>query len=417
MIPELLNSGQHRSLPVQMDMISKNTITICTSQKRTLGCREGGNIAITDVFWGRLSDQICPSDDGDPVTDCDGSVDALGVVKEVCEGKKECELAAKHQKLQKKGSIHCPGVNKYLVTKYTCMPESKGILLCESAESEISCEAGWIIQLADVFWGRRSSGKTCGLGGGLECDASDYASMFLKKKCNGQHKCLVQNDADILDSKKKSSCNEASKYLLLNYICSPPKDSAQKNTIPPNDEESSSFKEESSKELMGFLENQGQSKPAVSSFTKINKEKPTASVSSVSSHSIASPIVTADKSKKASPQVKSENETIAEENKILEKKSATLSQVKENTIDDTSIDTSSVRSILSRAKNILKTLDLDSASVRRKRFRIARPEKSATAKKNQRKGTKKSKIGRVNKKSKVIQSYPDNFILKSWYGY
>ena len=39
--------------------------------------------------------------------------------------------------------------------KFTCVPESKGILLCDSAETEISCEAGWTMQLADVFWGRR----------------------------------------------------------------------------------------------------------------------------------------------------------------------------------------------------------------------------------------------------------------------
>lgn len=54
-------------------------------------------MAVTNAFWGRISDKVCPSDDGDPVTDCDASPDTLQKVKGYCEGKKECDLMAKHE--------------------------------------------------------------------------------------------------------------------------------------------------------------------------------------------------------------------------------------------------------------------------------------------------------------------------------
>ena len=74
-----------------------DSITICTGAKRALGCREGANIAVTNVFWGRLSDKICPSDDGDPIVDCDAAPDSMTLVKAQCEGKRECSLTAKHK--------------------------------------------------------------------------------------------------------------------------------------------------------------------------------------------------------------------------------------------------------------------------------------------------------------------------------
>ena len=54
-------------------------------------------MAVTNAFWGRISDKVCPSDDGDPVTDCIGSRDTLPLVKKKCEGKKECKLSARHR--------------------------------------------------------------------------------------------------------------------------------------------------------------------------------------------------------------------------------------------------------------------------------------------------------------------------------
>lgn len=61
------------------------------------------------------------------------------------------------RKLQRNGTSHCPGVNKYLIVNYTCIPESRGVTLCQDVTTKLNCDAGWVMELADVFWGRRSA--------------------------------------------------------------------------------------------------------------------------------------------------------------------------------------------------------------------------------------------------------------------
>jgi len=423
LVPELVNRGRTRTVPVQMDMISDNSITICTGAKRSVACREGANIAVTNVFWGRLSDKVCPSDDGDPIVDCDAAPDSLGLVRDQCEGKKECSLTAKHSLLQREHSSHCPGVNKYLIVKFTCMPESKGVLLCDSAETDISCEAGWIMQLADVFWGRRASARTCGLNEGFECDASETASNYLKNKCNGKQKCLVQNEANILDPTKKSSCGDSlEKYLMLNYVCSP----ATARTTAQQDDDEEKEKEKKVPDAPKVAE-----KPKPQAAAAIVNPAPKPAVPTATN--TASTLLAAANSGKTTTSKtsggfvpKNEKSEVEEEAEEAEKKSSSTSSsspAKESS-PDASSDTASVRSILSRAKNILKTLDIDGGDVRKKRFRIARPEKSISPLKK--KLQKKSDIAERRKNSKNEQKiappsvpgpeYPDNFILKSWYG-
>jgi len=206
---------------LQRDMKMLGDITICTGLKRYIACIEGSNLAITKAFWGRISDKVCPSDDGDPVTDCDGSEDTLPLVKGYCEGKRECKLEARHTLLQKNGTHHCPGVNKYLVVNYTCIPESKSVALCDSAETTLTCEAGWVIDIADIFWGRRSHAKYCGAEEGMECDSSDSAAKYIRSTCDGHRRCLVRADPTLLDN-SHSPCTTILKYLMINYVCKPP---------------------------------------------------------------------------------------------------------------------------------------------------------------------------------------------------
>jgi len=206
---------------LQRDMKMLGDITICTGLKRYIACIEGSNLAITKAFWGRISDKVCPSDDGDPVTDCDGSEDTLPLVKGYCEGKRECKLEARHTLLQKNGTHHCPGVNKYLVVNYTCIPESKSVALCDSAETTLTCEAGWVIDIADIFWGRRSHAKYCGAEEGMECDSSDSAAKYIRSNCDGHRRCVVRADPALLDN-AHSPCTTILKYLMINYVCKPP---------------------------------------------------------------------------------------------------------------------------------------------------------------------------------------------------
>lgn len=109
-------------------IIPEKIITVCTTQRKPLSCGSpGSTIAVNAVFWGRKRADVCPSDDGDTQLDCDTAPETEGIVKNFCEGKESCELEARHTSMQKKGSVHCPGVNKYLIVNYTCVPDAKEV--------------------------------------------------------------------------------------------------------------------------------------------------------------------------------------------------------------------------------------------------------------------------------------------------
>ena len=121
--------------------------------------------------------------------------------------------------LQKNGTHHCPGVNKYLVVNYTCIPDSKGVVLCDSEEATLECKAGWKIDISDAFWGRRANSKYCPTGmQEMECDNGPSAKINLKKKCDGLSTCIVKATSDELED-KKTVCPGNLLYLLLNYAC------------------------------------------------------------------------------------------------------------------------------------------------------------------------------------------------------
>lgn len=105
-------------------LFADKRVTICSRGKSPLTCESPGSaIAITGVFWGRESPDICPSEDGDPVTDCPTAPEARNIVKQMCEGMGSCVLEGKAEKLQ--NGKHCYGVQKYLLVNYTCVPQKK----------------------------------------------------------------------------------------------------------------------------------------------------------------------------------------------------------------------------------------------------------------------------------------------------
>lgn len=431
--------SQARAMPIQMDMSSDGDITICTGLKRYIACRDGSDIAVLSAFWGRVSDKICPSDDGDPVTDCEGSDETLPLVKQYCETKNQCKLEAKHSLLQKNGSHHCPGVNKYLIVNYTCIPESKGVTLCDSAETTLSCQSGWVMQMNDIFWGRRSSSKYCGTEEGMECDSSESASTYLRKQCDGKHKCLVKADPSILDN-THSPCAGMLKYLMLNYICRPAakfsieeKEDKDKDS---DDDDSKILQDTSSKELMGLLEKHLNEiktpdvkdirespapKPEIEkkveakqynnqakAATKTTAKKTRATVGRTNSPFIATeedeitntllnspaftrslkkqetPIIVSKVTRKSDTQSESkDSRTTTPEQEASSKSSNTAKDTVPKANDAESYELTepnTVRSILARAKEVLKTLDSDTAATEEinKRGGIAHTKKDAT---------------------------------------
>ena len=140
---------------------TEKQVTICAGQNHSIECvSPGSSISIAQTFWGRLSDKVCPSEDGDPVVNCGNAPESSEIVRNLCDGKTSCQLSARHTMLQMPGTSHCPGVNKYLLLNYTCMARKKKFVLCKGETTRLRCGPHWKLNILSVFWGR-SAASTC----------------------------------------------------------------------------------------------------------------------------------------------------------------------------------------------------------------------------------------------------------------
>lgn len=229
----LINRSVNKILPdppLPLIFLDKD-VTICTKQKKPLTCASpGSNIAITNVFWGRRSADICPSDDGDTVLNCDTAPETLGIVKAKCEGKESCDLEARHALLQTPQSSHCPGVNKYLIINYTCVPDAKEIVLCDSENSTLNCPATWKIGVNSVFWGRQSTEVCPAENGQTTCTGASESLGIVKNSCNGLTRCDVHAGYDQVQNGAEN-CPGVGKYLIINYSCQPHANIGKRGTL------------------------------------------------------------------------------------------------------------------------------------------------------------------------------------------
>ncbi|KAJ7376137.1 hypothetical protein OS493_036741 [Desmophyllum pertusum] len=222
----------------QIDLESSKEITVCTTQKKPLSCSyPGSNIAVTGVFWGRKSGAICPSDDGDTQLDCFTAPESEGIVKGRCEGKESCELEARHALLQNPGAQHCPGVNKYLTINYTCVPDAKEVVICDSENSSLTCPASWKIGVNSVFWGRQATTVCPAENGQSMCTGAPESLGIVKKSCDGLTKCDVHGSYDQVQNGAEN-CPGVQKYLIINYSCKPhPNIETEEDAIQNADQE------------------------------------------------------------------------------------------------------------------------------------------------------------------------------------
>lgn len=207
--------------PSQIDLESDKSVTVCTSQRKSLACSSpGSSIAVTDVFWGRKSKEICPSDDGDENVDCNGSKETPGIVRGMCEGKAACQLEAKHKLLQNPSTRHCLGVNKYLMVSYTCVPDAKEVTVCDGEQTKLKCPASFKTYINSVFWGRQST-TVCPADNGIAmCTGASESLELMKKKCDGSKDCeITASYKDVQDGAE--NCPGIQKYLIVNYSCKP----------------------------------------------------------------------------------------------------------------------------------------------------------------------------------------------------
>ncbi|XP_015754874.1 PREDICTED: L-rhamnose-binding lectin CSL1-like [Acropora digitifera] len=180
----------------EIDLETEKSVVICAGQNKSLECfSPGSTIAIQEAFWGRLSSSICPSEDGDPVTNCYSDATTTPIVRNLCDDKEYCEIPASHNVLQPPGVKHCPGINKYLAVKYSCMPEKHKFVLCNGETTELTCGQGWKIHVISAYWGRDSP-STCPtpLGKFFTCANSGDSILALKSRCSGEASCIVTAD-------------------------------------------------------------------------------------------------------------------------------------------------------------------------------------------------------------------------------
>lgn len=202
-----------------LDLAAEKRVTVCSKGKSPLTCVSPGSaIAITGVFWGRESADICPSEDGDPVTNCPTAPEAEHIVKEMCEGMGSCVLEGKADKLQH--GKHCYGVQKYLLVNYTCVPQKKEAILCDSERSIISCPSDWILKVNSAFWGRQATDVCPSVRGQDVCPGASETISKLRSRCNNLPFCPVKAFYKELQNGGEN-CPLVNKYLVINYSCQP----------------------------------------------------------------------------------------------------------------------------------------------------------------------------------------------------
>lgn len=209
-------------------MIDK-LVTVCSRGKSPLTCESPGSaIAITGVFWGRESPDICPSEDGDPVTNCPTAPETRHIIKQMCEGMGSCVLEGKAEKLQ--NGMHCYGVRKYLLVNYTCAPQKKEAILCDSERSILFCPSDWLIKVNSAFWGREHI-DVCPSAKGQElCPGASETVSKLRSRCNNVPFCPVKAFYKELQNGGEN-CPRVNKYLVVNYSCRPSPDIGRRGQL------------------------------------------------------------------------------------------------------------------------------------------------------------------------------------------
>lgn len=205
-----------------LDLEADKQVTICSSGKSPLTCESPGSaIAVTGVFWGRVSPYICPSEDGDPVTNCPTAPEASNIVRGLCEGMGSCVLEGKAEKLQ--NGKHCYGVQKYLLVNYTCVPAKKEVILCDSERSILFCPSDWLLKVNSAFWGRERTDVCPSAKGQQLCSGASETISKLRSRCNNIPFCSVKAFYKELQNGGEN-CPQVNKYLVVNYSCHPSPD-------------------------------------------------------------------------------------------------------------------------------------------------------------------------------------------------
>uniref|UniRef100_A0A8C4IJR0 SUEL-type lectin domain-containing protein n=1 Tax=Dicentrarchus labrax TaxID=13489 RepID=A0A8C4IJR0_DICLA len=169
-----------------------------------------GVISVQAALYGRADNETCG--EGRPQqqlanTECslEGTVDIL---KKRCDGKKVCEINIKVVRT----SNPCPGIYKYLETKYTFR-----LVTCERSLAHLFCDVGQVIFVYGADYGRRDQ-TTCSYKRPASQTENVYCSHPTSKvadSCNGKNSCTIEASNSVFGD----PCVGTYKYLEVAYTC------------------------------------------------------------------------------------------------------------------------------------------------------------------------------------------------------
>ncbi|XP_061592759.1 L-rhamnose-binding lectin SML-like [Cololabis saira] len=178
---------------------------------------DSGVISVISALYGRQDGVTC-SEHRPPQqltnTDCSqaGTVD---VIKNRCDGKQVCEINTNVVRT----SDPCPGIYKYLETKYICLPAIRRFV-CERSLALLTCEEGQVISVYGADYGRRNK-ATCSFGRPASQIQNVHCSSpttKVAKRCNGKNSCSIRTG----NSEFGDPCPGTYKYLEVAYVCEYP---------------------------------------------------------------------------------------------------------------------------------------------------------------------------------------------------
>ncbi|XP_061592761.1 L-rhamnose-binding lectin CSL2-like [Cololabis saira] len=175
---------------------------------------DSGVISVISALYGR-ADRVTCSEHRPPHqiinTQCSqpGTVD---VIKYRCDGKQVCEINTNVVRT----SDPCPGIYKYLETKYICLPAIRRSV-CERSLALLTCEQGQVISVYGADYGRRDQ-TTCSYGRPASQIRNVHCSSPTTKvaeRCNRKNSCAIRTGY----SEFGDPCPGTYKYLEVAYIC------------------------------------------------------------------------------------------------------------------------------------------------------------------------------------------------------
>ncbi|XP_051961073.1 rhamnose-binding lectin-like [Xyrauchen texanus] len=210
--------GTYKFLKVSYKCVPETTEHVtCEGEIGSLHCDQG--IKVYAANYGRTDSTTCsagkPADQVSNVHCTQSS--AISVVANRCDRKQDCSIDVNNNIFKDP----CGGIYKYLQVSYYCLPPIKEILTCEGKTAKLTCEQGTIKVLA-ANYGRTdntacAAGRTPSEFSNVQCtqDTIDVVT----NQCNEKQNCSIIVGNTVFTE----PCLGTYKYLVVSYICVPPK--------------------------------------------------------------------------------------------------------------------------------------------------------------------------------------------------